>query len=73
MIPAYRESGQDCGRAKGGLAQLVSKNVSVRKQRISTKSWRLQAQLLHFGGYRLLWINAYFPTDPQTVNFDDKL
>ena len=46
VIPAFRESGQDSGRAKGGLAQLNSKSVHVRKKRITTKSWRLQAQIL---------------------------
>ena len=34
-------------------------------------SSRIQAQILHFGGYKLIWINCYFPTDPQTVQFDD--
>ena len=51
VIPAHRESGQDSGRAKGGLAQLTSKKFCVRKKRISTKSWRLQAQILYIGEY----------------------
>ena len=38
VIPAHRESGQDSGRAKGGLAQLSSKTIIVRKKRTSTKS-----------------------------------
>ena len=66
VIPAHREPGQDNGRAKGGLAQLNSRKYNVRKQRIATSSWRLQAQILHFGEYKLLWINSYFPTDPKT-------
>ena len=71
VIPAYRPKCQDSGRAKGGLTQLSLKNKNVRKDRIVTKSWRIQAQLLNLPTTRLLWINAYFPTDPQIVNFDD--
>ena len=71
LIPAYREPGQDNGRAKGGLAQLTFQNIGVRKERVSTNSWRLQAQILHFGNYSILWINAYLPTDPQTIRFDE--
>ena len=26
---------------------------------------------MYFEEYRLLWMNAYFPTDPQTNNYDD--
>ena len=70
VIPAHRDSGQDSGRAKGGLAQISDKALDVRKERISTKSFRLWAQILYFGEFKLLWMNAYFPTDPQTVNFD---
>ena len=70
-IPAYREEYQDSGRAKGGLAQLVLKNSSMKKERIKTKSWRLQAQLLHFSDFRILWCNCYMPTDPQTLIYDE--
>ena len=47
VIPAYREKFQDNGRAKGGLAQLVSKQCDIKKERIKTSSWRIQAQILH--------------------------
>ena len=47
------------------------KNLNVKKERISTNYWRIQAQILHFDGYKLMWINCYFPTDPQTVQFND--
>ena len=70
MIPAYREKYQENGRAKGGLAQLAGRRLDIKKERIQTKSWRLQAQILHIGNYRLIWINCYFPTDPQTANYD---
>ena len=71
VIPAYREPFQDSGRAKGGLAQLSSKKLKIKKERIKTKSWRLQAQLLHIEEYRLMWFNCYLPTDPQTILYDE--
>ena len=71
VIPAHRREGQDSGRAKGGLAQLSLKDKIVKKNRVVTKSWRIQAQILNLPTTRLLWINAYFPTDPQTTDFDD--
>ena len=61
VIPAYRETNQDKGRAKAGLAQISRKSLDVRKEQIPTKSFRLQAQILHFVNYRLLWINALLP------------
>ena len=33
--------------------------------------YRIQAQLLQFPSVRIIWINAYFPTDPQLINYDD--
>ena len=71
VIPAFRERFQDSGRAKGGLAQLVSKCCDIKKERIKTSSWRLQAQILHINDYRLIWFNCYMPTDPQTVQNSD--
>ena len=70
-IPAYRSKCQDIGRAKAGLAQLSLKNINIRKDRVMTKSWRIQAQVLNLPTSRLLWINTYLPTDPRTINFDD--
>ena len=71
VIPGYRPSGQDSGRPKAGLAQLSSKNIDIRKDRVKTTSFRIQAQVLNFPTSRILWINTYFPTDPQTIVFDD--
>ena len=71
VIPAYRPSEQDSGRPKAGLAQLSRKGIDVRKDRVSTSSFRIQSQILNFPTCRIMWINAYLPTDPQTVNFDD--
>ena len=72
VTPAYREAFQDSGRAKGGLAQIVAKDLDIKKEKIPTKHWRIQAQILHFGDYKLIWINCYFPTDPQTLQYDDQ-
>ena len=71
MIPAYRPKGQDSGRAKAGLAQLSLKTANVKKTRIVTQNWRVQAQVLEFPTTRLLWINTYLPTDPLTIDFDE--
>ena len=71
VIPAYREPFQDSGRAKGGLAQLSSKHLKIKKERIKTKSWRLQAQILHIDQYKIIWFNCYMPTDPQTILYDE--
>ena len=71
IIPAYREPFQDNGRAKGGLAQFCKKNLNIKKERIKTKSWRLQAQILHIENYSIIWMNCYMPTDPQTILYDE--
>ena len=71
VIPGYREKTQDTGRPKAGLTQLARKGLDIRKDRISTNSYRIQAQVLNFPTSRILWINTYFPTDPQTAVFDD--
>ena len=69
---AFREDCRDTGRAKGGLAQLSLKLLNgVKKEVVQTTGWRIQAQILNFGGWRLLWVNVYFPTDPQILNFDE--
>ena len=65
VVPGYRESGQDSGRPKGGMAMLSCKNKNVSKKRIKNDSFRIQAQVLNFPRTRLLWINCYMPTDPQ--------
>ena len=70
-IPAYRDPFQDNGRAKGGLAQLCKRDLVITKERLQTRSWRLQAQTLHIDNYRIIWVNCYMPTDPQTVLYDE--
>ena len=71
VLPGHRELFQESGRAKGGLAQLANKVLEVNKTRILTKNWRLQAQILHFNQYKIMWVNCYFPTDPQSLKYND--
>ena len=71
VIPAIRNENQDSGRAKGGISQFSKKSISIKIERITTKSFRLQAQVLVFPNTRIIWINSYFPNDPQTLAFDD--
>ena len=71
VIPGYRSPGQDNGRAKAGLAQISRKGLAVKKDRVTTHNYRIQAQVLNFPQCKILWINSYLPTDPQTVvNYD---
>ena len=62
---------QDKGRPMGGLAQLQSSCIQTHSQRIVCENPRIQAQRLKFKNISLLWINTYFPTDPQQEHFDD--
>ena len=71
VIPGQREKNQDQGRAKGGLAQLSSSNLNVKKSRVKCSNFRIQAQVLQFPRVNILWINSYFPTDPQLLNYDE--
>ena len=67
VIPGFRPPGQDNGRARAGLAHLSRKSLAVKKDRVVTYSYRIQAQVLNFPSSRILWINTYMPTDPQRV------
>ena len=71
IVPAARADNQDSGRPKGGLAQLQSSRLQLKTKRISSPNTRLQAQILEFPNISLLWINTYFPTDPQTMNLEN--
>ena len=72
VIPGYRAPGQDTGRCKAGLAQLSSKSYSVKKERVTTNGFRIQAQLLSMPTCKILWLNTYMPTDPLRINdYDD--
>ena len=71
VIPATRSVMQDTGRPMGGLAQLQLDSIQTKSKRISCENPRIQAQILNMKNVSILWINTYFPTDPQTANFDD--
>ena len=72
IIPGYRPPGQDSGRCKAGLAQLSRGVYSVKKERVTTRGFRVQAQVLNMPTSRLLWINTYMPTDPRRLTeYDD--
>ena len=71
VLKGFRDEGQDTGRPKVGIAQLRSKNLDMKSDRIVTKSFRIQAQLLHFPTSRLLWVNTYLPTDPGGAVFNE--
>ena len=44
--PGHRSPGQMMGRAKAGLAQLCRKEYDVKKVRVGTTGYRVQAQVL---------------------------
>ena len=72
VVPGHRAPGQDSGRAKAGLTQLSKKNIAVKRDRVASKHYRVQAQVLHLPTGSILWINTYFPTDPQLIgDYDD--
>ena len=68
----FREQGQTRGRPQGGIAQLSRTTVAIRKDRVNSNCNRVQAQILNFKSSKLLWMNAYLPCDPHTVDFDDQ-
>ena len=71
VIPGHRGPGQVTGRAKAGLAQLCRREVDVKKVRVATTGFRIQAQVLQLPTSRVLWLNTYLPTDPQLQQYDD--
>ena len=70
-IPGHRDKNQDQRRPMGGLAQLCRSSLNIRKNRIKCENFRIQAQVLNFPTVSILWINAYMPTDPQIINYDE--
>ena len=72
IVPGHRSPGQDTGRAKAGLGQLSRKTLAVKRDRVTSKNYRVQAQVLHLPSSTVLWINSYLPTDPQLIrDYDD--
>ena len=58
VIPGHRAPGQLTGRAKAGLAQLCAKQYDVKRIRVVTTGYRVQAQVLETPNSRILWINT---------------
>ena len=45
---------------------------SVKKDRVTTRGFRIQAQVLNLPTCRLLWLDTYMPTDPKRLTkYDD--
>ena len=57
-VPGHRSPGQMMGRAKAGLAQLCNKKYSVKRVRVATTGFRVQAQIIGTPTSRVLWINT---------------
>ena len=64
IVQGHRDKESDSGRPKGGIAQMYDKTLNLKVDRIVTKNFRIQAQILNFERSKLLWLNTYFPTDP---------
>ena len=44
----------------------------MKKDRVTTYGYRIQAQLLNIPTCKLLWLNTYLPTDPLWIHdYDD--
>ena len=61
IVPGHRSAGQETGRAKAGLGQLCRKKLAVKRDRVTSKHYRVQAQVLHLPSTTVLWINTYLP------------
>ena len=48
VVSGHRENEIDSGRPKGGIAQMYDKNLDLKVDRILTKNFRIQAQILNF-------------------------
>ena len=71
VIPGHRSPGQMSGRAKAGLAQLCRREHDIKKVRVGTNNFRIQAQVLELPTSRVMWLNTYLPTDPRLQQYDD--
>ena len=70
-VAAFKENDIKRGRGKGGLAMIWPRCIDKYITRIPVKTCsRVQACLISFPGSKILWLNSYFPHDPQANNFD---
>ena len=70
-MPVLLTSEPRIGKTNRRLAQLQSSKLQLKTKRITSNNPRIQAQVLQFPNISLLWVNTYFPTDPQTNLFKD--
>ena len=72
IVPAYRENLHITrGRGKGGLATIWKKTLTKYVSKVECNNPRIQATKFSFPDCPLLFINSYFPCDPQSNSFDD--
>ena len=73
-IPATKKNSSiHRGRPSGGLSMIYSKKIQRYVTHITVpNSSRVQALKVSFPQSTYIFINVYFPSDPQRVNFDDE-
>ena len=72
IVPAAKDNNQvSKGRAKGGLVTLWKKTLTKYVSRVKSDNFRIQATKFSFPSGSVLVINAYFPCDPRSENFDE--
>ena len=70
--PAIKDNKQvSRGRGKGGLAIIWNKSLTKYVSSVESRNERIQAVKFEFPTTSVLIINAYFPCDPRTANYDD--
>ena len=72
IVPAAKSNDNiSKGRGKGGLALIWKKNLTKFITKIPSDNFRLQAVKFSIPDSEFLLVNAYFPCDPRSDNFDD--
>ena len=60
------------GRGKGGLSLIWHRSIDHNISRIKVNNDRIQCIMIELPACKLLLVNVYFPTDTQTVNFNEQ-
>ena len=73
-IPAYKHCDRiHKGRPSGGLGLLYHKKIQNIVNHITVpNSHRVHAISVDITGFKVVFVNVYFPNDPRTVNFNDE-
>ena len=72
IVPANKSNDNiSKGRGKGGLALIWKKSLTKFITQIPSDNFRLQAAKFNLPHSDFLLVNAYFPCDPRTENFDE--